>query len=73
MENLYNCNDNKEYTVEDVITPDDNEIKDFLFTLGCFKGETITIVSRLSDNLVVSIKDARYSLDKELAECIWVI
>ncbi len=61
----------KDYIIEEIKT-DNEEIEDFLFTLGCYKGERITIISKVSSSLVVSIKDARYSIDKELANCIIV-
>ncbi len=60
-----------EYTIKAIKT-DEQDMKDFLFTLGCYQGESITIISHLSDNYVVSIKDARYSIDAELAEAIIV-
>ncbi len=62
---------NEEYIIEDILT-DDEELENFLFTLGCYKGEKITIVSKLNDSYVVSIKDARYSIDKDLASAIQV-
>lgn len=60
---------NREYTIE-AITTDNDEMRDFLFTLGCYEGEKITLLSILSDQYVIVIKDARYSINKELAECI---
>ncbi len=54
------------------INTEDLEMKDFLFTLGCYEGERVTIISRLSDNYVISVKDARYSIDTELAEAIGI-
>lgn len=59
----------EEYTVQDIKTGDE-ELKDFLFTLGCYAGEQVTIISELGENFVISVKDARYSIDKELAEAI---
>ncbi len=50
----------------------DNSIKDFLFTLGCFEGEIVTVVSILADIYVINVKDARYSIDKELASAILI-
>ncbi len=58
-----------EYQVAEIIT-EDTEMKDFLFTLGCFQGEHITLMSILSGLYVVSIKDARYSVSKDLAQSI---
>lgn len=59
----------KEYTVKDVVT-DDEELDAFLFSLGCYSGEPITVVSRLKGGCVVSIKDGRYNIDNQLAEAI---
>ncbi len=57
------------YIVKDIVT-DDEELDSFLFSLGCYSGEPITVVSHLKRSLVVSIKDARYSIDHQLAEAI---
>lgn len=59
----------KEYIIKGIKT-NDMELKDFLFTLGCYEGESITVISVLADNYVISIKDARYSIDKDLAKAI---
>ncbi len=59
----------KEYIIKD-ITTNDEELNAFLFSLGCYSGETITVVSRLKGGPVVSIKDSRYSIDNQLAEAI---
>ncbi len=67
--NLSQAEINKEYKIKDIQT-DDEELKDFLFTLGCYKGEAITIISVLVDNYVITVKDARYSIDNDLAEAI---
>lgn len=69
---LANAKINNEYTIEHVRT-DNAEIKDFLFTLGCYEGEKVTVISILADNYVISVKDARYSIDKDLAESIIVL
>jgi Fe2+ transport system protein FeoA len=60
---------NTEYTIKDINT-NDEEIKDFLFTLGCYEGESVTVISILAENYVITVKDARYSIDKDLAEAI---
>ena len=62
---------NSPYTIKEIRT-EDQEMKDFLFSLGCYEGEEVTIISRLADNLVLSIKDARYSINIELAKVIIV-
>ncbi len=67
--NLTEAEINKEYTIKK-IQADDEELKNFLFTLGCYAGEEITIISILAENYVISVKDARYSIDQDLAEAI---
>ncbi|MBF7096806.1 ferrous iron transport protein A [Alkalibacter sp. M17DMB] len=52
------------------IDTEDQVMKDFLFTLGCFEGEKITLISALADNYIIHIKDARYSIDSQLASVI---
>jgi ferrous iron transport protein A len=61
----------KEYIIQRIET-DDEELDAFLFSLGCYTGEPITVVSRLKGTCVVSIKDGRYSIDNQLAEAIVV-
>lgn len=60
---------NMEHTIKSIET-NDHAIEDFLFTLGCYEGETITLISVLCDQYVVVIKDARYSIDRDLADSI---
>lgn len=67
--NLSNATINEQYTIKEVKTSDD-ELKNFLFTLGCYGGEKVTVISDLAENYVILVKDARYSIDKELAEAI---
>ena len=59
----------KEYVIQRIET-DDEELNAFLFSLGCYSGEPITVVSRKRRNLTVSIKDGRYNIDDQLAEAI---
>lgn len=61
----------KEYIVQKIET-DDEEMDSFLFSLGCYSGEPITVISRKRGGCTVSIKDARYSIDNQLAEAIIV-
>ncbi len=61
----------KEYIVQRINT-DDEELDAFLFSLGCYSGEQITVVSHLKNSCVVSIKDGRYNIDHQLAEAILV-
>ncbi len=67
--NLKDANVGEEYIIKDIIT-DDEELNAFLFSLGCYSGEPITVVSHLKNGCVVSIKDARYNIDNELASAI---
>ena len=67
--NLTEANIGEEYIIKDIIT-DDEELNAFLFSLGCYSGEPITVVSRLKGSCVVSIKDARYNIDNDLAAAI---
>jgi len=61
----------KEYIIERIET-DDPEMDAFLFSLGCYSGEPITVISRLRGGCVVSIKDGRYTIDSQLAGAIVV-
>ena len=67
--NLRAAEEGKEYIVKQILT-DDEELDAFLFSLGCYSGEPITVISHLKNGCVVSIKDGRYSIDKDLAEAI---
>ena len=60
-----------EYIIREIQT-DDEELDGFLFTLGCYSGEPITVVSRRRGTCVVSIKDGRYKIDNQLAEAILI-
>ena len=67
--NLVEANIGEEYIIDEIIT-DDEELNSFLFSLGCYSGEPITVVSRKRNSCVVSIKDARYNIDHDLAAAI---
>ncbi len=69
--NLTTAIEGKEYIIKDIVT-DDEELDAFLFSLGCYSGEPITVVSRKKKTCVVSIKDSRYSIDSMLAAAIEV-
>ncbi len=69
--NLWNCEECVEYKVLSIET-DDEELDSFLFSLGCYAGEPITVVSKNKSNCVLSIKDGRYNVDKYLAQAISV-
>ena len=66
---LMDANLGEEYIIKNIAT-DDEELNSFLFSLGCYSGEPITVVSRKRRNSTVSIKDARYNIDNELAAAI---
>ena len=68
---LWQAEDGKEYIVR-AIESDDEEMDAFLFSLGCYGGEPITVVSHKKNSCVVSIKDARYCIDKQLASAILI-
>lgn len=59
----------EEYIVKKVET-EDEELKSFLFSLGCYSGESVTVISHRKGGCVVSIKDARYNMDTDLARAI---
>ena len=61
----------KEYIIKDIST-NDEELNAFLFSLGCYSGEPITVISHLKGGCVVSIKDARYNIDTQLASAILI-
>ena len=61
----------KEYIIESIDT-DDEKLNAFLFSLGCYEGEGITVISHLKGSTTVSIKEGRYNIDNGLAEAIKV-
>ena len=61
----------KEYIIREIET-EDEELNAFLFSLGCYSGETITVIAHLQGGCVVSIKYGRYNIDNQLAEAIIV-
>ena len=68
---LRDAEEGKEYIIKSIET-DDEELDAFLFSLGCYSGEPITVISHLKGGCVVSIKDGRYNIDNQLAEAITV-
>ncbi len=69
--NLTEAIEGKEYIIKAIDT-DDDELNAFLFSLGCYSGEPITVVSHMKSGCVVSIKDSRYNIDKQLASAITI-
>lgn len=66
---LRNAELGQEYIVRRIVT-EDEELNAFLFSLGCYSGEPITVVSRRRATCVIAIKDGRYCIDQQLAEAI---
>ena len=69
--NLLNAAEGVEYVIRRIDT-DDDDMDAFLFSLGCYSGEPITVVSRKRGGCVIAVKDARYSIDNQLAAAIIV-
>ena len=69
--NLLNAQLGVEYIIRSIET-DDEELDAFLFSLGCYSGEPVTVISRRRGGCVISVKEARYSIDNQLAEAIVV-
>ena len=69
--NLLNAVEEKEYLIKEINT-NDEELDAFLFSLGCYAGEPITVISRIKGGLIVAIKDGRYTVDNDLAAAIIV-
>ena len=67
--NLREATEGQEYMISRIET-DDEELNAFLFSLGCYSGEKITVVRRMKSGCVVAIKDGRYNIDNQLAEAI---
>ncbi|MBR4934592.1 MAG: ferrous iron transport protein A [Anaerotignum sp.] len=68
---LLAARDGVEYTINNIVT-EDEEMDAFLFSLGCYSGEPITVVRRVKGGCVVSIKYGRYTIDNLLAEALEV-
>lgn len=68
---LLEANEGTQYKVRAIDT-DDEELDTFLFSLGCYAGEPITVVSRRRGSCTVSIKDSRYTIDEQLAKAIQI-
>ena len=69
--NLTAAQEGQEYIIKAIET-DDEDLNSFLFSLGCYSGEPITVVARRRGGCTVSIKDGRYNIDNQLAEAIIV-
>jgi len=67
--NLLEASEGQEYIIKNIET-DDEELNAFLFSLGCYSGEAITVIAFRKGGCTVSIKDGRYNIDNQLAEAI---
>ena len=68
---LMKAKEGREYTIRNVMT-NDEEMNAFLFSLGCYSGEPVTVISRMRRSCVIAVKDARYNIDSQLADAIIV-
>ena len=68
---LREVKEGQQYLIREILTHDE-ELNSFLFSLGCYSGEPISVIFRRKNGCVVSIKDGRYSIDKQLAETILI-
>jgi len=71
MMNLKEAPEGQEFIIKNIET-DDEELNAFLFSLGCYSGEKITVVRRMKSGCIVAIKDGRYNIDNQLAEAVIV-
>lgn len=69
--NLMEVNLYEENIIKDIVS-DDEELEGFLFSLGCYSGEPITVVGRKRSSCIIAVKDAKYNIDKDLATAIIV-
>jgi ferrous iron transport protein A len=69
--NLTQAEARREYIIKEIKT-DDEELNSFLFTLGCYSGEPITVLNHVIGGCIVAIKDGRYNIDKQLAKAITI-
>ena len=69
--NLTEAIEGKKYIIKSIETTDE-ELNAFLFTLGCYSGEPITVITHLKSSTIIAIKDARYNIDKQLAKNILI-
>ena len=69
--NLTQAIEGKEYIITNIKTSDE-ELNSFLFSLGCYSGEAITVIAHIKGGCIVAIKDGRYNIDTQLAEAICI-
>lgn len=69
--NLTEAEINRPYVIKGIVAAEEG-MKEFLCTLGCFEGETVTVISALTENYIIHVKNARYSIDGDLARAILI-
>lgn len=69
--NLNDAVEGREYIIQ-AVDSGDEEVDAFLLSLGCYSGEPVTVISHLQGGCIISIKDGRYTIDRELAETILI-
>ncbi len=67
--NLTEAKTGEEYIIKSIAT-EDEELNAFLFSLGCYSGEPITVIDHKKNSCVITLKDARYNIDRDLAKAI---
>ena len=70
--NLRQANAGKEYIIKSIKT-NDEELNSFLFSLGCYSGESVAVVSQMRSGCIIALKNARYNIDNQLAQAIEVL
>ena len=68
---LTQAQEGKEYIIRDIVTQDE-ELDAFLFSLGCYSGEPITVIAHKKGGCIISVKESRYSIDTQLAQAILI-
>ena len=69
LRNLTDAEINHPYVIKGIVAAEEG-MKEFLCTLGCFEGETVTVISALTENYIIPVKNARYRIDSDLARAI---
>jgi len=69
---LWNAEEGREYVVQRIAT-EDEELNAFLFSLGCYSGQPVTVVAKRRSGCTIAIKDGRYNIDSQLAEAIEIL
>ena len=68
---LLDAREGKRYQIRSIDLQDD-ALTAFLFSLGCYSQEPITVVKHRRNGCTVSIKNGRYHMDRHLAKAILI-